>query len=39
MLPYMTNYVQLIIDFLELWTPELLSTAKGIEIECTVREK
>ena len=39
MLPHMTNCVQLIIDFLELWTPELLSAAKGIEIECTVREK
>lgn len=39
MLPHMTNYVQLIIDFLELWAPDLLSTAKGIEIECTVREK
>lgn len=36
---HMTNDVQIIIDFLGLSAPDLLSTAKGIEIERTVREK
>lgn len=36
---HMTNDVQIIIDFLGLSAPDLLSIAKGIEIECTVREK
>lgn len=35
----MTNDMQLIIDFPELWALDLLSTAEGIEIECTVGEK
>lgn len=36
---HLTDDVQLIIDFLELSVPDMLSLAKGIETECTVREK
>lgn len=39
MLLHVISNVLLIIDFLELPAPDLLPTAKGIEIEYTVREK
>lgn len=39
MLPHLTNDVPLTIDLPELAAPDFLSTAKGVEIECTVREK